>query len=149
MLMPRETAVLSAIRNIRTRVPDGPAGIGSALLLPPKMMFKEFPHSALALLAYCTLVVFRRETAFAGQTRAVPGHRQYPEMHCRYDGLNPNPIIDCRPDALTRSEILLGGLNRDVAQQKLDLIQFAACTPTEPGTGSSQIVRRECRNTCF
>ena len=27
---------------------------------------------------------------------AVPAHRQYAEMHCRYDGLNPNPIIILR-----------------------------------------------------
>jgi hypothetical protein len=37
-------------------------------------------------------------------------------MHCRHDGFNPNPIIDRRPDALPGSEVLLGGLNRDVAQ---------------------------------
>ena len=92
-------------------------------------------------------MVFRRETAFPGQTSAVPGHRQYPEMHGRRDGLNPNPIIDCRPDALPRSEVLLGCLNRDVAKQKLDLIQLAARTPTEPRAGSSQIVGRECWNT--
>jgi hypothetical protein len=70
-------------------------------------------------------------------------------MHGRYDGLNPNPIIDCRPDALPRSKVLLGSLNRDVAKQKLDLIQLTTRTPTEPGAGSSQIVRRKCRNPCF
>jgi hypothetical protein len=70
-------------------------------------------------------------------------------MHGRYDGLNPNPIIDCRPDALPRSEVMLGCLNRDVAKQKLDLIQLTARTPTEPSAGSPQIVRRKCRNTYF
>jgi hypothetical protein len=70
-------------------------------------------------------------------------------MYCRYDGLNPNPIIDCRPDALPGSEVLIGGLNRDVTKQKLDLIQLAAGTQTEPSAGSSQIVRRKCSNTCF
>jgi hypothetical protein len=46
--------------------------------------------------------------------------------------------MDCRPDALPRSEVLLGCLNRDVAKQKLDLIQLAARTPTEPSAGSPQ-----------
>src|SRR5215472_12165362 len=57
---------------------------------------------------------FQQATAFPG---AVPGHRQYPEMHCRDHGLNPDPIIDCRPDPLARSKVLLGCLNRDMAKQ--------------------------------
>jgi hypothetical protein len=44
--------------------------------------------------------------------------------------LNPNPIIDRRPDALSRSQILLRCLDRYVAEQKLDLIQFTARIPT-------------------
>ena len=47
----RVTDVWSAIRNLRTQVPDGPKGDGSALILPTKMMFKQFPHLALVLFA--------------------------------------------------------------------------------------------------
>jgi hypothetical protein len=77
-------------------------------------------------------VVFRRETPLSLQA-----------------GLNANPIIDRRPDALPRSEVLLRCLNRDMAEQKLDLIQLTARTPTEPCAGSSQIVRRNGSDTDF
>lgn len=50
--------------------------------------------------------------------------------------LNPYPIVDGRSDALPRSQVLLRGLNRDVSEQKLDLIQLAARTPAEPSAGS-------------
>ena len=76
-----------------------------------------------------TLVVFRRETPLSLRT-----------------WLNANPIIDRRPDALPRSKVLLRRLNRDMAEQKLDLIQLTPHTPTEPCAGSSQIVRRKCRD---
>ena len=64
-------------------------------------------------------------------------------------GLNPNPVVDRRADALPGSKVLLGCLNRDVFKQKLNLIQLAARTPTEPRTGSSQIVRCKGGNADF
>jgi hypothetical protein len=78
---------------------------------------------------------FRREIAFPGHTSSARA------------GLNPNPIINCRTDALPGSEVLLRRLNRDMAEQKLDLIQFTTRIPTEPRAGSSQIVRCKGRDT--
>jgi hypothetical protein len=57
-----------------------------------------------------------------------------------------HPIIDCRPDALPRSEVLLSCLNRDMAEQKLDLIQFTARVPAKACTRSAKIVWRKGRN---
>jgi len=68
-------------------------------------------------------------------------------MHCRYSGLNPSPIIDLGPDALPRSQVLLGGLNRDMAEEWLDLIKLTARIPTEARAGSSQIVFQNPGNT--
>src|SRR5271155_3761002 len=81
------------------------------------------------------LSLFRREKAFLGITSFVRA------------GLYPNPIIDCRPDALPRSEVLLSGLNRDMAEEKLDLIQFTARIPANACTRSAKIVWRKGRNT--
>jgi hypothetical protein len=44
------------------------------------------------------------------------------------------------PELLFAPEVALGRLNRDVPEEELDLIQFAACEVAQPGTGSSQIV---------
>jgi hypothetical protein len=60
-----------------------------------------------------------------------------------------NPIVDCWSDALSGSRVLFRCLNRDMAEQKLDLIQFTACVPAEPSTGSAQIVRCKGRDTDF
>jgi hypothetical protein len=79
------------------------------------------------------------------QTRVI-GSRRDPLVY--NFGLNPHLIIDGRPDSLPRFQVVLGGLNRDVAEQKLNLIQLTARTPAEPSAGSSQIVGRQCRDTC-
>jgi len=114
------------------------------LILRSKMMFKEsrprrLTHSG----------GFPVRNSFPRKNKCGPGSSTIPRNALSLRWLNPNPIIDCRPDALPRFEVLLGGLNRDVAKQKLDLIQLPTRTPTEPSAGSSQIVGRECRNTCL
>jgi hypothetical protein len=40
--------------------------------------------------------------------------------------LDPDSIVNGAVQLLLASEVLLGGLDRDVTKQKLDLIQFAA-----------------------
>jgi hypothetical protein len=45
---------------------------------------------------------------------------------------NTDTIIDRESDALSRSQIALHGLNLDVTQQHLNLLQFAAGRLTEP-----------------
>src|ERR1017187_3717227 len=81
---------------------------------------------------------------FAGKRLARENGRAVPHRQRRRDSaglrpwLNPNPIIDRRPDTLPRSQVLLGRLNRDMTEQKLDLIQLTARTPAQPSAGSSQ-----------
>jgi len=55
--------------------------------------------------------------------------------------LNTYAVIDGTPDSLLAAEIALGRLNRNVTQQKLDLLQFPSSHVTEPGTGSPEVVR--------
>src|ERR1035438_2021663 len=91
---------------------------------------------------------------FAGKRLARENGRAVPHRQRRRDSaglrpwLNPNPIIDRRPDTLPRSQVLLGRLNRDMTEQKLDLIQLTARTPAQPSAGSSQVVRCKRRDTC-
>jgi hypothetical protein len=40
--------------------------------------------------------------------------------------LDADPVVDGASQLLLAPEISLGGLDRDVTEQKLDLIQFAA-----------------------
>jgi hypothetical protein len=40
--------------------------------------------------------------------------------------LDPDSIVNGAVQLLLASQVLLGGLDRDVTKQKLDLIQFAA-----------------------
>jgi hypothetical protein len=43
---------------------------------------------------------------------------------------------------LFATEISLGGLNRNVTEQKLDLLQFASGGVAKPCTGSAEIMGR-------
>jgi hypothetical protein len=52
---------------------------------------------------------------------------------------NANTIIDRESDALFRSQIAFRGLDRDVTQQHLNLLQFAAGRLTESRTGSPEM----------
>jgi hypothetical protein len=40
--------------------------------------------------------------------------------------LDTDPVVDGAAQLLLAPEVTLGGLDRDVTEQKLDLIQFAA-----------------------
>ena len=51
-------------------------------------------------------------------------------------GLNADAVIDGAPDPLLAAQVSLRRLNRDVAQQKLDLLQFASGRVAESGAGS-------------
>jgi hypothetical protein len=50
-------------------------------------------------------------------------------------------IIYGVPEPLLATEVLLGCLNGNVAEQELDLFEFTACLVAKPRTGSSQVVR--------
>ena len=45
---------------------------------------------------------------------------------------NPNAVIDSKTNALFRSQVAFRGLDGGVAQQHLDLLQFAARCLAEP-----------------
>jgi hypothetical protein len=51
-------------------------------------------------------------------------------------------VVDGILNPLFATEITFGGLNRNVTEQKLDLLQFASGGVAKPCTGSAEIVRR-------
>jgi hypothetical protein len=51
-------------------------------------------------------------------------------------------VVDGTLNPLFATEIMFGGLNRNVTEQKLDLLQFASGGVAKPCTGSAEIVRR-------
>src|SRR5207247_10853160 len=57
--------------------------------------------------------------------------------------LAPEPIVDGTPQLLPASEIALGRLDRDVAQEELDLVEFAAGQMTQSRARAPKIVRRQ------
>jgi hypothetical protein len=46
--------------------------------------------------------------------------------------LNPDLVVDCATKLLFAAQISLGRLNRNVAKQKLNLLQFASGQVAEP-----------------
>jgi hypothetical protein len=50
-------------------------------------------------------------------------------------------VVHGNPELLLASKITLRGLDGDMSEQKLDLIQFAACEMAERGAGAPQVVR--------
>jgi hypothetical protein len=57
--------------------------------------------------------------------------------------LNSDAIVDRSPDALFAPQVSLGRLHRNMAQQKLNLLQFASRRVAQPGTASPKIVWRQ------
>jgi len=51
-------------------------------------------------------------------------------------------VVDGALDPLFATEISFGCLNRNVTEQKLDLLQLASGGVAKPCTGSAEIVRR-------
>ena len=58
-------------------------------------------------------------------------------------GLDSQPVVHCNPELLLASEIALRRLDGDVAEQELDLIQFAARQVAQTGASAPQVVRGE------
>ena len=58
-------------------------------------------------------------------------------------GFDPDSIIDGGPDALLAAEISLCRLDRNVAQQELNLLQFSSRYVAQPRTSPAQVVRRQ------
>lgn len=52
-----------------------------------------------------------------------------------------NLVVHSKPKLLFAPQIMLGGLNGDMAKQELDLIELPTGKMTEPGARASEIVR--------
>lgn len=63
-----------------------------------------------------------------------------PTLRCRLDS---DLAVHGRSDPLCAAEITLGGLHRDVAEEKLNLFQLAPSGAAEAGTTSPEIMGRE------
>ena len=61
----------------------------------------------------------------------------------RRTGLDPEPIVDGTPQLLLASQVAFRGLNRNVPQEELNLIEFAAGPMTESRACAPKIVRRQ------
>ena len=68
------------------------------------------------------------------------GRRQRFRSAARFR-LDAHPVVDSVAKFLLASEVPLGGLDGDMAKQKLDLIQFTAGEMAEPRAGAPKIVR--------
>ena len=55
--------------------------------------------------------------------------------------LDAQAVVHRAPKRLLAPEVALGRLNRDVPEEELDLVQFAAGEVAQSSTGASQIVR--------
>src|SRR5579862_8155939 len=73
-------------------------------------------------------------------TRTLASGSSQTRLGARFD---PDPIVNGCLNPLPGPQVLLGGLDRDMAEQKLNLVKLPARTPAEPGAGSPQIVWRE------
>ena len=56
---------------------------------------------------------------------------------------DPDSVIHGGPDALLAAEISFRSLDRNVAKQELNLLQFASRYVAQPRAGPSQVVRRQ------
>jgi hypothetical protein len=74
-----------------------------------------------------------------------PPRRQSWSSGIRFDSQS---IVHCNPELLLAPKVALGRLDRDVAEQKLDLIRFAAGEVAETGAGAPQVVRGQLVDPC-
>src|SRR5262249_44136581 len=61
--------------------------------------------------------------------------------------LNADAVVNSAPKALLAPQVSLGRFHRNVPQQELDLLQFAAGGVAQAGAGAPTIVRRQFCNT--
>jgi len=66
-----------------------------------------------------------------------------PRRPVRGVGFQPHRVVDGTAQLLFAPEVALRRLNRDIPEETLDLIQFAAGLATESRTRATKIVRRE------
>src|SRR5262245_34018557 len=67
--------------------------------------------------------------------------RKYPSR------FNADAVVNSAPKALLAPQVSLGRFHRNVPQQELNLLQFAAGGVAQAGAGAPTIVRRKLGNT--
>ena len=60
---------------------------------------------------------------------------------CSSIGLDSDPVVDRVLKTLLTAKIFLGRLDGDVAEQKLDLVQFPSGIGAQAGTGPAEVMR--------
>jgi len=58
-------------------------------------------------------------------------------------GLNSDLVVHCFSQTLLTAKIFFSGLHGHMAQQELNLLEFASRRVAQTGTGSSEVMRRE------
>jgi hypothetical protein len=82
-------------------------------------------------------------------TWAITAHlRATADPSCSNVGLDADPVIHRVLKALLTAQIPLSRLDGDVAEQKLDLVQFPSGIAAEAGTGAAEIMWRQILNGC-
>lgn len=66
-----------------------------------------------------------------------------PELNASEFWLDADAVVDGGSEPLRAAEVPLGCMHRDVAEEKLDLLQLAASGTAESSTTPAEIVRRE------
>jgi hypothetical protein len=64
-------------------------------------------------------------------------------------GCKVEAVVYRVPEILLAAQVSFGGLNRRMAEQELNLLQFTAARMAQLGTGPTQIVRRDALQPCF
>lgn len=71
-----------------------------------------------------------------------------PTCACSEVRLDANPVVDRVSKTLFTAEISLSRLNGDVAEQKLDLVQFPSGIAAQAGAGPTEVMRSQLINGC-
>ena len=97
-------------------------------------------HPVYATAPRCTSLVPEFLTAVA-----QGGLKHPPRRRCRSSKIwfDSQPVVHGNPKLLLASEVALCRLDGNVAEQELDLVEFAAREVAQTRTGSSKIVRRQ------
>src|SRR2546428_303299 len=100
------------------------------------------------LLRITRVPVGRRASGFVPVAQG--GSKHPPWRRCRSSGirLDSQSVIHGSPELLLASKVALCRPDGDVAEQKLDLTQFAARKVAETGAGAPQVVRGQLVDPC-
>jgi hypothetical protein len=93
------------------------------------------------LLRVTRLPVGRRASGFVLVAQGGLKHPPWRRSASSGIGFDSQSVVHRNPELLLASELALGRLDGDVAEQELDLIQLATRDVAKPGAGAPQVVR--------